>query len=143
MDRSRIIAGLCALLLLGGTSLRAESPTESVARLWNVWSEHHNEDPKIFNEKYIRFSRDVADVQGAAVIAPIMKRAKDWTSDEVLIFVAVVAFVPPENSQPILERYKKFGKPWERKCATDLLIELDTPDVKEMVARETKSEDKP
>ena len=131
---------LCALLLLGGATLRAESPTESIDRVWDIWNAHHDEDQKTFNEKFVRFSRDVAQAQGAAVIAPIMKRAKDWTSEEVLIFVAVVAFLPPENADPILERYKKFGKPWERQCATDLLIELDSPDVKEMVARETKEE---
>jgi hypothetical protein len=134
---------LCALLLLAGTILHAESPTESVDRLWDVWSEHHDEDSNVFNEKYVRFSKDVADVQGAAVIAPIMKRAKEWTSDEVLVFVGVVAFIPQENSRPILERYKKFGRPWERQCATDLLIELEAPDVKEMVTRETSAEEKP
>jgi hypothetical protein len=32
------------------------------------------------------------------------------------------------------------GKPWERKCALDLLTELEAPDVKAMVARE-KAED--
>jgi hypothetical protein len=128
------------LLLLGVARSRAESATESVDRLWNVWQEHHNEDPKTFNPKFVQFSRDVAEVQGAAIIDPIMKRAKDWKSDEVLVFVAAVAFLPPDASRPILSRYERLGKPWERRCADDLLSELEAPDVKEMVAREKAEE---
>ncbi len=138
--RFSLVPAFGALLLLGGVALRAESPTESVDRLWNVWQEHHEEDPKTFNPKYVQFSHDVAEVQGVAIIDPIMKRAKDWKSDEVLVFVAAVAFLPPDSSHPILARYGRLGKPWERKCALDLLTELEAPDVKAMVARE-KAED--
>ena len=132
---------LIGLLALGFSEARvfAETPTEAVDRVWNAWGVAGPGDDKAGAKKFRLLSKAVALEQGTAIIAPIMMRAKDWKGEEVLIFLAAVAYLPPEKSEPILKHYKKQGQSWERQAADDLLIELDSSDMKEML-KQTRNE---
>jgi len=122
----------CLALAIGMGTACAETPTEAVDRLWNA---SFDEKGNYYSAPGIwTLSRDIACKQGVEVIAPIMQRSKDWKSEEVLIFVPLVYFLPVAKVVPILNEYKKNGKPWEQQCATDLLIEITEhpDDLKEM-----------
>lgn len=127
-----LLIGLLALVLEAGIA-RAETPTEAVDRVWNAFAnlDPHRSSDNNFPQQFWILSRTVAHDQGVAVIAPIMARSKDWKDEEALIFVPLVAFLPKDQAIPILNRYKKEGKPWEQQCADDLLIEINSNDVKE------------
>ena len=117
------------------TSLCAETPTESVDRLWTSWNSVEKWTPAAA-KKFAQLSKQVARDQGSSIIAPIMLRSKDWKNEEVLVFALSVAFLPKKQSVPILIRYENFGKKWERQCAVDLLTEMNSSDAKQILAEE-------
>ncbi len=130
------MAGFVLLALMAiSVPSRAETPKEAVDRVWNAYlADMGKNNAAIFEKNYLLLSRDVAREQRVAVLEPIMLRAKDWKSEECLIFVPLVCFLPRDQSTALLNRYKKEGKPWEQQAATDFLIEFDMDDTKAMIA---------
>lgn len=118
----RFLLLVCVALAVGMETTRAETPTEAVDRLWKAAFDTKG---AFYSAVGIwTLSKEIAHKQGVDVIAPIMARSKDWKDEEVLVFIPVVYFLPQDKAIPILNQYKKTGKPWEQQCATDLLIEL-------------------
>jgi hypothetical protein len=116
---------VCMALAIGVEMTRAETPTEAVDRVWNAFAHldpHRGSDN--FPPEFWKLSRKVAREQGLKVIAPIMARSKDWKGEEGLIFVMLMVSLPSDQSIPVLEKYRKDGKPWEQQAAIDFLIEI-------------------
>jgi len=116
--RSSFFLIACMALAIGLGTLRAETPTEAVDRIWNTW-DFVRGNAKVSQEKIMALNKAIAREQGVAVITPIMARSKDWKSEEALIFVPVVALLPRDKTVSILNDYKKNGKSWEQQAATD------------------------
>ncbi len=126
-----LLIGFLALVPAGGLT-RAETPTEAVDRLWKAAFDANG---VFYSSTGIWIlSKSIAHDQGVSVIPPIMVRSKEWKSEEVLIFVPLVYFLPSTKAIPILKQYEKTGKPWEKQCAIDLLYEITEhpDDLKEM-----------
>ena len=114
-------------------TLRAESPKEAADRVWSAWAGIGPGEDQAKAKKFRLLSKAVASKQGVAIIPAILDRAKQWKGEVVLVFVATVAYLPLKESTPVLEHYKSDGKPWERQAADDLLIEINSDDMKSML----------
>ena len=125
------LLGCMALAFSMGVAC-AETPTQAVDRIWNA---AFDEKSNFYSAQGIwTLSKEIAHEQGVEVIAPILARSKNWKSEEILVFIPVVYFLPQEKAIPKLKQFQLNGKPWEQQCATDLLNEITehADDLKQM-----------
>jgi hypothetical protein len=123
---TRFLLLMCVVLACGVKPLRAETPTQAVDRVYQTFLVLYPKGTENASNELLAVSRKVANVQGVAVITPIMVRAKgwtekDWKNNTVLVFANLIACLPPNKAIPILQQLRKNGGRSEGRCATDLL----------------------
>ncbi len=120
--QTRLFLICCLAMAISMETMRAETPTQAVDRIWNA---AFDEKSNFYSAEGIwALSKEIAHEQGVEVIAPILARSQNWKSEEILVFIPVVYFLPQEKAIPVLKQFQLNGKPWEQQCATDLLHEI-------------------
>ena len=130
MKNSRFVCLISLIWLIVGLGCaKAETPDAAVAHVWKAFFAQPDRGDN-FSPAFWKYSKSIAREQGVTVIPAILARAKSWKSEEVLVFVPLVSYLPRERAVPMLEKAKATGTPSEVQGATDLLIELKSLDSK-------------
>jgi hypothetical protein len=82
------------------------------------------------DDAFRRSSRRVAAERGPGIIRAVMERSRNWSDNEGLIFVPLLASLPRNDSLRILNRYEKSKVESDRLWAGEFLTELDSADTK-------------
>lgn len=103
-------------------SLAAETPEEGVRRLEEAWKV--NPSGELVDPEFLRISKEIAAQHGVAIIAPIMRRSRDWRNDEGMLYLGIVLSLPKEKAKAAFQDYLRSQNEYERLYAGEFLTEI-------------------